>query len=47
VAALVACHQISPAGGLLLVAYGGVNTVVAVTVLAGVIRPAGGYDAVA
>ena len=31
-------------GGLLLVGYGGVNTVVAIAVLAGVIRPEGGYD---
>jgi hypothetical protein len=36
---------ISWAGGLLLVAYGGVNTIVALTVLTGVIRPEGGYDA--
>ncbi len=36
---------ISGAGGLLLVAYGGVNTVVALAVLAGKIRPEGGYDA--
>ncbi len=40
-------RAISWAGGLLLVAYGGVNAVVAVAVLAGVIRPAAGYDAVA
>lgn len=33
------------AGGLLLVAYGGINTIVALAVLAGVIRPEGGYDA--
>ncbi|MBG6189087.1 hypothetical protein IWX64_000007 [Arthrobacter sp. CAN_A212] len=31
-------------GGLLLVIYGGVNTVVSGAVLAGAIRPAGGYD---
>jgi len=36
---------ISWAGGLLLVAYGGVNTIVALAVLAGEIRPEGGYDA--
>lgn len=36
---------ISWAGGLLLVAYGGVNTIVALGVLGGVIRPGGGYDA--
>lgn len=36
---------ISWAGGLLLVVYGGVNTLVAVAVLAGVIRSPGGYDA--
>jgi len=29
------------------VAYGGINTVVALAVLAGVIRPEGGYDAAA
>lgn len=37
-------RAISWAGGLLLVAYGGVNTVVAVAVLAGLIRPGDGYD---
>lgn len=31
-------------GGTLLVAYGGVNVVVSVAVLAGFIRPEGGYD---
>jgi len=36
---------VSWAGGLLLVAYGGVNTIVALAVLAGEIRPEGGYDA--
>jgi hypothetical protein len=36
---------ISWAGGLLLVAYGGVNTIAALAVLAGAIRPEGGYDA--
>ncbi len=36
---------ISWAGGLLLVAYEGINTIVALAVLAGVIRPEGGYDA--
>ncbi len=35
---------VSWVGGLLLVAYGGVNTVVALAVLAGVIRAEGGYD---
>lgn len=38
---------VSWAGGLLLVVYGGINTIVALGVLAGVIRPEGGYDAVA
>jgi hypothetical protein len=38
---------ISWAGGLLLMAYGGVNTVVAAAVLTGVIQPAGGFDPVA
>lgn len=32
-------------GGPLLVVYGGVNTVVSAAVLAGLIRPEGGYDA--
>ena len=32
-------------GGLLLVAYGGVNTIAALAVLAGAIRPEDGYDA--
>jgi hypothetical protein len=40
-------RAVSWAGGLLLVAYGGINTVVALTVLAGMIRPASGYDTVA
>lgn len=35
---------VSWAGGLLLVAYGGVNTIVALAVLAGAIRAEGGYD---
>ncbi len=35
---------ISWAGGLLLVAYGGVNTLVGLAVLAGAVRPEGGYD---
>lgn len=35
------------AGGVLLVVYGGLNTVVALAVLAGAVRPAGGYDATA
>jgi len=35
------------AGGLLLVVYGGVNTVVSAAVLGGHIRPDGGYDEVA
>ena len=34
-------------GGLLLVVYGGVNTVVSAAVLGGLIRPEGGYDPVA
>jgi hypothetical protein len=38
---------ISWAGGLVLVLYGGVNTVVAQLVLAGAVRPDGGYDRVA
>lgn len=37
-------RAVSWAGGLLLVVYGGVNTVVSGAVLGGVIRPAGGYD---
>ena len=37
-------RSISWAGGLLLVAYGGINTLVAPAVLAGLIRPEGGYD---
>lgn len=36
---------ISWVGGLLLVAYGGINTIVAQAVLAGMVRPEGGYDA--
>lgn len=36
---------VSSTGGLLLVAYGGVNTIVALAVLAGVVRAEGGYDA--
>lgn len=36
---------ISWAAGLLLVAYGGTSTIVALAVIAGVIRPEGGYDA--
>ncbi|NUT73340.1 DUF3995 domain-containing protein [Pseudarthrobacter sp. C4D7] len=35
---------VSWAGGLFLVVYGGVNTVVSGAVLGGVIRPEGGYD---
>ncbi len=35
---------ISWAGGLLLVAYGGINTLFGLAVLAGVVRPEGGYD---
>ena len=35
---------ISWAGVLLLVAFGGVNTLVGLAVLAGVVRPEGGYD---
>ena len=41
------CRAISWAGGLLLVAYGGVNTVVALAVLGGAVRTGGGYDAAA
>lgn len=37
-------RAVSWAGGLLLVVYGGVNTVVSGAVLAGVVRPEGGYD---
>ncbi|WP_309476784.1 DUF3995 domain-containing protein [Arthrobacter sp. ISL-95] len=37
-------RAVSWAGGLLLVMYGGVNTVISGAVLAGVIRPAEGYD---
>jgi hypothetical protein len=35
------------AGGVVLFVYGGVNTVVALAVLSGIVRPAGGYDAAA
>jgi len=38
-------RRISWGGGALLVAYGGVNVVVAIAVLAGVVHPQGGYDA--
>jgi len=38
-------RAVSWTGGLLLVAYGGLNTVVSAAVLAGWIRPEGGYDA--
>ncbi len=37
-------RAVSWVGGLLLVVYGGVNTVVSGAVLTGVIRPTGGYD---
>ena len=37
-------RAVSRAGGLLLVAYGGLNTAVSAAVLAGLIRPEGGYD---
>lgn len=37
-------RAVSWAGGSLLIVYGGVNTVVSGAVLAGAIRPAGGYD---
>lgn len=37
-------RAVSWTGGLLLVVYGGVNTVVSGAVLAGAIRPIGGYD---
>lgn len=37
-------RAVSWAGGLLLVSYGGANTVVSSAVLGGLIQPAGGYD---
>lgn len=37
-------RAVSWAGGLLLIAYGGVNTAVSAAVLAGLIHPDGGYD---
>jgi hypothetical protein len=37
-------RAVSWAGGLFLVAYGGLNTVVSAAVLGGLIRPDGGYD---
>ncbi len=37
-------RPISWAGGMLLVVYGGINTVVSAAVLGGLIRPEGGYD---
>lgn len=37
-------RAVSWAGGLLLIAYGGTNTIVSGAVLAGLIRPEGGYD---
>lgn len=37
-------RRVSWIGGLLLVAYGGINTTVALAVLAGLVRPEGGYD---
>nr|WP_285318355.1 DUF3995 domain-containing protein [Pseudarthrobacter sp. lyk4-40-TYG-27] len=37
-------RAVSWAGGLLLVSYGGVNTVVSSAVLGGLIHPSGGYD---
>jgi uncharacterized protein DUF3995 len=37
-------RAVSWAGGLLLIAYGGLNTAVSAAVLAGLIRPEGGYD---
>jgi hypothetical protein len=37
-------RAVSWSGGLLLVVYGGVNSVVSGAVLAGLIRPAGGFD---
>jgi len=40
-------RAVSWAGGLLLVGYGGINTVVSAAVLGGLIRPEGGYDPVA
>ena len=40
-------RAVSWAGGLVLVAYGGLNTLVSGAVLAGVIRPQDGYDPIA
>jgi hypothetical protein len=40
-------RAVSWAGGLLLVVYGGINTVVSTAVLGGLIRPDGGFDPVA
>lgn len=40
-------RAISWVGGTLLIIYGGVNTIVSGAVLAGLIRPEGGYDPVA
>jgi hypothetical protein len=37
-------RAVSWAGGLLLIAYGGLNTAVSAAVLAGLIHPEGGYD---
>jgi hypothetical protein len=37
-------RPVSWAGGLLLVVYGGINTVVSAAVLGGLIRPDGGFD---
>lgn len=37
-------RAVSWTGGLLLVVYGGVNTMISGAVLAGAIRPVGGYD---
>lgn len=37
-------RAISWVGGLLLVVYGGINTVVSAAVLGGLVRPEGGYD---
>lgn len=37
-------RAVSWVGGLLLVVYGGINTVVSAAVLGGLIRPKGGYD---
>lgn len=37
-------RTVSWPGAIVLVAYGGANTIVAAAVLGGIVRPAGGYD---